>query len=490
MANIKLKFIQQFTTNGTRYYYFRRPGGNRVRLPGLPGSEEFMTAYQAALDAAEPRRGVGASRNAPGTVAHLVGIYAESSHFKHELAAETRRSAWSILQRFRDEHGSKRLGLLKRKHILAILEGRAPFARRNWLRALRPLMAYAVDIGLIANNPTNGIKVKLPRGEGFRPWGEEQIATFRRYYALGTRERLALELLVNTCQRRGDVVRMGRQDIRGGLLHVRQGKTGTALQLPILPELQAAIDAMPAEGRHLTFLTTSRGEPFTAVRFGNWFREVCDAAGLGGFPAHGLRKASMRRLAEVGCSVHQIMAWSGHKTMGLVAHYTRSAEQAAMAREAAAKLGTAETGTELSKPAGATVKNEKKSNKNKGKKTAVQAVEACRRFGMLGAEHLLGDRKRALVERARPRKVALVPKQEAEVVEARRSIGVLRAELLFADRQRALEERPRRRIGGSALKIAASRIEKRGALCVWGGAGRFHLADCKYVRRQQCAAWP
>jgi integrase len=370
VASVRLEFVQQFTSNGSRYYYFRRPGCQRVRLEGLPGSEEFMASYGAALTASEPRKGIGADRNAPGTIAHLVALYAESSHFKHEIAAETRRTTWSVLQKFRDEHGTKRVALLKREHILAILEGRPPFARRNWLRGLRPLMAFAVDAGLIATNPIDGIKAKLPRNpQGFRPWGEEQIAAFRHRHALGTRERLALELLLGTCQRRGDVVRMGRQDIRDGVLSVRQGKTGVALRLPIVPELQEAIDAMPAEGRHLTFLTTQKGEPYTPEGFGNWFREACQAAGLAGFSAHGLRKASMRRLAESGASVNEIAAWSGHQTWREVAHYTRSAEQALLAQEALAK-----TRTKLSKPVGQTVKNAKKANENKGKKTGLGAA--------------------------------------------------------------------------------------------------------------------
>ena len=64
---------------------------------------------------------------------------------------------------------------------------------------------------------------------------------------------------------------------------------------------------------------------------------------------------------------------------------------------------------------------------------------------MLGAERLLADRQRALVERPRHRKLALGLKQAGEVAEARRRIGMLGAERLLADRQRALEERPRRR---------------------------------------------
>jgi integrase len=153
---------------------------------------------------------------------------------------------------------------------------------------------------------------------------------------------------------------MGPQHIRNNLLHVRQRKTGEPLRLPIFPELLAAINAMPNQGRHLTFLTTASGRPFSPAGFTNWFRQVCNEAGLRGFSAHGLRKASMTRLAEAGCSVHEIAAFSGHRTLSGIAHYTRSVEQAALAREAMAKART-----KLSKSMGPTVKNGRKSNENK-----------------------------------------------------------------------------------------------------------------------------
>jgi integrase len=359
MTKIRLRFVQAFTAHGKPYYYFRKPGCARIKLPGLPGSAQFMDAYQAALAASAPPSDIGAKRTVPGTVTALVALFANSSQFKHEIAAETRRTMWAILQKFREEHGSKRVAHLRREHVLAILDGRPPFAKRNWLRALRPLLDFAVSINMITENPAKAIKAKVPRkGEGFRAWGEEQIAAFRQRHAVGTRARLALELLLNTTQRRSDTVRMGPQHIRNGLLHVRQQKTGEPLQLPIFPELQAAIDAMPS--RHLTFLVTASGKPFSPAGFTNWFRDMCNGAGLRGFSAHGLRKASMRRFAEAGCSVHEIAAFSGHKTLSEIAHYTRTVEQAALAREAMAKART-----KLSKTMGPTVKNRKKANENK-----------------------------------------------------------------------------------------------------------------------------
>jgi integrase len=340
VTHIKLKFVQAFSLSGKRYYYFRKSGCVRVRLPGLPGSAEFNAAYANALTASSPRTAIGAGRNGPGTVAALVALYAvQCAKFNHEIAAETRRTQWAMLQRFRDEHGEKRVAMLNRQHVEAMLAGKAPYPRRNWVKAVRPLMQFAVSVGMIAEDPTQDVKVAVSlKGEGFRAWGEDEIAAFRTHHQLGTRARLAFELLLKTVQRRADAIRMGPQHIKKGLLHVRQQKTGEPLALPIMPELQAALDATPT--KHLTFLTTAAGKPFAPAGFGNWFREMCDDAGLYGFSAHGLRKAGCRRLAEAGCTASEIAAWSGHRTLSEIAHYTRAADQAAMARAAATKLRT------------------------------------------------------------------------------------------------------------------------------------------------------
>lgn len=62
MTRIRLPYIQAFADrHGHARYYFRKPGVQRVRLPGAPGSTEFMEAYQAAL-AGAPVRVVGATR--------------------------------------------------------------------------------------------------------------------------------------------------------------------------------------------------------------------------------------------------------------------------------------------------------------------------------------------------------------------------------------------------------------------------------------------
>ena len=72
-------------------------------------------------------------------------------------------------------------------------------------------------------------------------------------------------------------------------------------------------------------------------------------AGLpAGLSSHGLRKAMCRRLAEAGCTPHQIMAVSGHKTLSEVTRYTVAANRA---RLAVGAMGKIELRTETVKPA-------------------------------------------------------------------------------------------------------------------------------------------
>ena len=182
-------------------------------------------------------------------------------------------------------------------------------------------------------DPTANIKQRAVKGDGFHTWTEDEIAQFEAHHPIGGKPRLALALLLYTAQRRSDVIRMGRQHIKDGVLTVKQQKTGAALAIPVHPHLQAVLDA-----EHLTFLVTATGKPYGPNHFSETFREWCDAASLPKHcTAHGLRKAACRRIAEAGCSGNEIMAISGHATLKELVRYTKDADQAWLARNALAK---------------------------------------------------------------------------------------------------------------------------------------------------------
>jgi integrase len=202
---------------------------------------------------------------------------------------------------------------------------------------MRGLVAVAIRAGLCETDPTAGLQVKVRATEGHRTWSEDDIAQFEAVHPTGSRARLAFGLLLYTGQRRGDVLRMGRQHIKDGCLVVRQGKTGAPLDIHIHPDLQTILAASEAD--HLTFLVTAAGRPFTPSGFTNWFRYTCREAGLPhGLTPHGLRKAMCRRLAENGCSEERIKAISGHKSSRELAKYTKAVNQKRMTRDAMASI--------------------------------------------------------------------------------------------------------------------------------------------------------
>ncbi len=315
MTRIKLKYVNAFRDrHGRLRLYFRRPGHKSVVLKGLPGSAEFMAGYETALSGtmATSPKPIGAGRFNAGTVAALTIAYFNSVSFGN-LTEGAKRQRRGLLERFAAEHGDKRVAMLERRHIEQMVAAKlnTPSGAVNFLVAVRSLMKFAVDTGVIQSNPATGVERPKVRTDGHRTWSEDDIAAFENRHAVGTQARLAFVLLLHTVQRVGDVLRLGRQHIRlekdGSMsVLIRQEKTGTSLVLPIVPELKAVLDAMPPS-KSLTFLTTSNGKPYKTRFFTKRFTKWCEEAGLPkGFVPHGLRKAGCRRLIEHGCSTKEV----------------------------------------------------------------------------------------------------------------------------------------------------------------------------------------
>jgi len=348
MAKINLQYVKSYINrHGKVDHYFRRAGQKLVRLPGLPGSGEFMLAYNTALGTpvTQVKTEPGSVRTKPGTVAALITRHIASGAFQIARGS-TQAQYMRILNMLRDQFGDLAIGKLERAHIKLMLEAKAatPTVARTMLRVLRLLIVDAIDSGFRKDDPSIGLKVKLPKSDGFPAWEDDEIERFETAYPLGSKERAALALLLNFAARCSDVVQVGPGNVRGDELTYVQKKTGAKLTIPMLDETRAAIDAMGTSA-HLVFLVDSNGAAFTEESFSKWFRKRCRAIGLDRMSPtgkklspHGLRKAACVRLAHAGCSTKEIAAISGHKSLKEVERYTRDAEQARLARSAMARL--------------------------------------------------------------------------------------------------------------------------------------------------------
>jgi integrase len=332
------KYVHGFVDrHGKPRFYFRKAGFKKLPLPGLPWSPEFMAAYEQAL-AAQPVQ-VGIAHVKPGTLRALAVSYFASPVFRTKKPG-TQRIYRYIIDRLCLEHGDKRPALLHREHVIKLIAVHVekPGMARAMHRSLRALMQHAVEIGMRADDPTRDVRAIPAKGDGYHSWTEAEIAQFEKQHPIGSRTRLAFALLLYSGQRRSDVVTMGRQHMTDGVLVIRQQKTGRTVWIPVHETLASIIAETPSG--NLTFLVNEHGKPYTAAGFGNWFRDQCRIAGLNGCSAHGLRKAAARRLAEAGCSAHEIAAITGHATLKEVARYTEAVDRRKLAASAMAKIKT------------------------------------------------------------------------------------------------------------------------------------------------------
>lgn len=336
---IELRHIHRFKDrHGTVRHYLRIPGKKAIPLPGPPGSPGFMAAYNSAVAAAgapEPPQ--------PGKViprsfdALAVSFYASSAW--QALREPTQRNYRRIIEEMRAKHGAKpvaRIDALAIRTLMGEKAGRPTAANRR-LILLRLMLRHAIDLAWISSDPTRDVARHAYRTDGYATWSEDEIAAYRARHASGTVARLAFELLLNTGQRRSDVVRMGPQHVRAGTIHAKQVKTGNPVDIPIIPDLAAELALI--RHRHLTWLALADGASRSPNGFYNSFRAWCVEAGIP--PArspHGLRKACGVRLAEAGCSPHQIMAILGHRTLKEAQRYTETADRRRMARSGMDKL--------------------------------------------------------------------------------------------------------------------------------------------------------
>lgn len=326
--------------HGRWRYYLRRPGHPKIRLRAKPGSSEFDQEYQAAIltsAAARPDEGD------PHTLRWLVKRYVKSAEFQR-LSESTQRVRELILEHVIEEASSPGSAVLfgecpltrmspKLVRVLRDRKAKFPHAANNRVKIVRRMFRWGVENELLESNPAVDVAALHAPSTGHHTWIEEEIALFEARWPIGSKERLAFALLRYLGIRRSDVVRLGRQHLRDGVLRFTTKKgarrNAVSLELPMPVQLCAIIEQSTTGD--LAFLVTDHGLAFTAAGFGGWFRERCDDAELPHCSAHGLRKAAATALADAGATPHQLMAWFGWKSIKEAERYTRAANQKKLA---------------------------------------------------------------------------------------------------------------------------------------------------------------
>jgi integrase len=247
--------------------------------------------------------------------------------------------------------GDLRVTEWRRRDILllrdAIAMGRGPAAGNAFAAAVATLFAWARDRGWIEHSPADRIRA-LPGG-AFPTWTEADLARAMRHFSEPARR--AVVLAVHTGQRRGDLVNLRWSNIAGGTLRLVQEKGRHPLALPIHADLARELAAWrkASAGDHI--LSHDDGTQWDRDHLTMLILRERRAAGLPeALNLHGLRKLAAVRLAQAGCTAHEIAAVTGHKTLTEVSRYTAAADQERLAASATKRLSTGRASTARKPP--------------------------------------------------------------------------------------------------------------------------------------------
>jgi integrase len=225
----------------------------------------------------------------------------------------------------------------------AVIKARGNGAGIAFARTTSAAFGWAIQRGWLPHSPATKLQKNIEHGT-LPAWTEEDAQM--ALTALPEHLRRAVVLALCTGQRRGDLIAMQWGAYDGTKIRVTQEKTkrhqkSLTLVIPAPDELRAELDLWKQSKTSNTILTTKFGRSWNLGS--NLSKQLQDALSkIEGFPTHrnihGLRKLAATRLAQAGCTIHEIAAVTGHQSLGMIQLYTRSVDQEMAAESAAKKL--------------------------------------------------------------------------------------------------------------------------------------------------------
>jgi integrase len=277
-------------------------------------------------------------RAAGETIGDMIAAWQRSPEWK-ALASNT-QAGYSTYARplMRMQHVAA--SRVERKQIVeirnALAEARGVGASTGFVRTASALFGWAIENGWLKSSPT--LRMKRLKGGTLPAWSDTEAEMAIRLLPEHLRRPVVLALYSG--QRRGDLIRMTWGAYDGKALRLRQGKTGAILTVPVHPALREELDTWRAETSSTMILVNKFGRPWQESNLSKQLGEaLAKIEGFGvGRNIHGLRKLAAVRLAECGCTLHEIGAITGHKSLAMLQLYTAGVDQEKLAEAAIIRL--------------------------------------------------------------------------------------------------------------------------------------------------------
>lgn len=229
-------------------------------------------------------------------------------------------------------HDPAPLDEIKPQHVCKYLDWRkdAPVRAKREKALLSHIFNFARACGLTDNpNPCAGIKGKPEKG---RRDVYIDDAVFQAVWDVAEPHlRDAMDLAYLMGQRPGDVRKLTREDVRGGAVAVKQGKTGAKLRVEVMGEFAGVIERINARKVAGLTLAAKDGKALTKYMLRGAFDRARDAA-VAAHPemTEAIRAFQFRDLrAKAGTDTEESRGMAaardqlGHSSEAMTAHYVR-----------------------------------------------------------------------------------------------------------------------------------------------------------------------
>ena len=184
------------------------------------------------------------------------------------------------------------------------------------LRRILRIAQEDCDVEILAN-PLDRFTVKGQRGSRERRLeGDEEGRLLNACKAARNPWLLPMVLLaLETGMRRGEILNARYEHLKNGLLTIPKTKTGASRTIPLTPNAQRIITALP---RSITgFLL-----PISSNALRLAWERARQRGGIDDLRFHDLRHEAISRFFEMGLSIPEVALISGHKDYRMLARYT------------------------------------------------------------------------------------------------------------------------------------------------------------------------
>jgi integrase len=342
--------------HGNVRFYVRLQGEKsvKIRLRAEPGTAAFLTEYRAALAKLKGDKAKSKPKTPVHTLRWLVAEFEKSPAFTSVTFREQRGRHNLVEAALNEPYRPGMAPLIgdcelrffdgKLARILRDRKASTPSASHHRVAWLRRIFNWGLEErpDHVKTNPFIGLEAIKHKSQHHHIWSEDELNTFQAFHKVGTQARLALDLMLYTGARRGDVVKLGPKNL-GPVVNPMTGvketwikfkpsktshSTDVDVHIPVVPPLRDSLAATQPQG-FVAFLLNSYAKPHASGdSFANWFKDRVLEAGLPGHcGCHGLRTVASIRCAEAGMSAKQIMAVMGWTTLAIAQKYVDMAEK-------------------------------------------------------------------------------------------------------------------------------------------------------------------